>query len=317
MTETFSGRAAWTGLGIDAGGSGTEWLLLGPDGAELARGSTAGITGHLFAGDWTLTSEGHESLQRLGQLLSAAQAGGQVQAVVLGAAGLSAGSPAAEYFADSIQVHLGLPRERVRTVNDLHIAYHAVFTPGEGVLVYGGTGSIAYHLKEYGEELRVGGYGYLIDDAGGGYAIGRAALAQVLRWHDELGQPADRPLAREVYRQLGTTSWAEIREIIYRGGRSRVAALTPAVGSALTAGDGSAAEIVRQAGEELARLGRVAMQRAGRQLPVALAGGVTKLGEPLERAIRSALPGTEIRVGTPEPVAGAARLALELSAQSG
>ncbi|HLR45791.1 MAG TPA: BadF/BadG/BcrA/BcrD ATPase family protein [Deinococcales bacterium] len=316
MAETFLRGAIGAGLGIDAGGSGTEWLLLGADGTRLGQGRVAGITGHLFSAAGTVTAEGHLSLERLGQLLQSARAAGEMQAVVLGAAGLSPRSPAAEYFAAFIQERLGLHERQVRVVHDLHIAYRANFRPGEGALVYGGTGSIAYHLKEHGGELRVGGHGYLIDDAGSGYAIGRAALACVLRWHDELGQPADNALAEEVYRQLGTSSWPEIREIIYRGGRSRVAALVPAVKAALAHCDEAAAQIVGEAGAELARLGRVTLKRAGKPLPVALAGGVTNLGKPLQAAFRAGLPDIEVRTSNREPVEGAARLALEFSNES-
>jgi N-acetylglucosamine kinase-like BadF-type ATPase len=315
-------------LGIDAGGSSTRWLLLGTSGTasaplELASGRTGGITGHLFeaaaqpdpavpAAPARLTTEGRTSLQRLDELLAAALQAAKPDAAMLGAAGLAEGSPAALFFAEAIRSRLGLAAQAVQVADDMYIAYAAVFAPGEGVLVYGGTGSIAYHVRADGSMLRTGGHGYLIDDAGGGFAIGRAALAQVLRWHDELGRPADQPLAREVYALLGRSEWPEIREEIYRLGRSRVAALAPAVGTAARQGDGAASAILQTAGRELARLGRVASERLGGKLPVTLAGGVTNLGAPLLDSFRAGLPGSEVRVSNAEPVLGAARLALEL-----
>jgi N-acetylglucosamine kinase-like BadF-type ATPase len=307
-----------TGLGIDAGGSSAKWLLLGGPlpGRELASGSTGGVTGHLFeAGSESLSSEGRTYLERLDSILGAALQTAAPDAVVLGAAGLAEGSPAALHLAEKVRARLGLAPGRVRVVDDMLIAYAAVFAPGEGILVYGGTGSIAYHLRADGSTLRTGGHGYLIDDAGGGFAIGRAALSQVLRWQDELGRPADRPLAREIYAQLGTSDWPAIREEIYRLGRSRVAALTPAVGAAARQDDPAALAILQQAGRELARLGRVMRERTGAALPVALAGGVTKLGAPLLDSFKAELADSAgVIISDAEPVRGAARLALELGA---
>src|SRR5690606_17821264 len=180
---------------------------------------------------------------------------------VMGAAGLETGSRAALHFTQLISSDLGLSESAVLVCNDMEIAYRTVFEPGAGVLVYGGTGSIAYHLPRSGPALRVGGHGYLIDDAGGGYWIGRQALSRTLRWHDELGMAASKPLAREVYALLGSREWPEIREEIYGEGRSRVAALAPAVARAAARGDEAAAEILAAAGVELARLANVALRR--------------------------------------------------------
>jgi N-acetylglucosamine kinase-like BadF-type ATPase len=307
-----------TGLGIDAGGSSAKWLLLGgpePE-RELASGQSGGITGHLFeAGGQSLSSEGRSYLERLDAILGAALQTAVPDAVVLGAAGLAEGSPAALHLAAAISAKPGLAQARVRVVDDMFIAYASLFAPGEGVLVYGGTGSIAYHVRADGSTLRSGGHGYLIDDAGGGFAIGRAALSQVLRWQDELGRPADRPLASEVYAQLGTSDWPAIREEVYRLGRSRVAALSPAVGAAARRGDPAATGILQEAGRELARLGRITGERAGGPLPVALAGGITNLGTPLLAAFRAELADVaDVIISDVEPVLGAARLALELAA---
>jgi len=304
-------------LGIDAGGSSASWLVMDSSGRELAGGRTGAVTGHVFseAGSDVLSSEGEASSVRLREIAAGALQAARPAAVVLGATGLEAGSRSANYFEQLLADALGLDRARVSVSNDMDIAYRTTFEPGQGVLVYGGTGSVAWHIARDGSALRVGGHGYLIDDAGGGYWIGRAALARVLRWHDEQGAPAaGRPLADEVYAQLGAREWDDVREEVYVKGRSRVAALAQAVARAAARGDAAALAIQREAGEELARLANVALARLGMILPVAVAGGVSRQGPVLLDALRARLPeGTPFQTVTDEPVLGAAKLALELA----
>lgn len=301
------------GLGIDAGGSSTGWLLVDAKGQVVGRGRTGGITGHLFRAPGKLGEEGMTSLERLRGLLAEARQAGRPTGVVMGAAGLSSGSEAANMLEATVCEALNLPRDAVFVDNDMTIAYRSAFEPGEGVLVYGGTGSIAFHIPRSGPALRVGGYGYLIDDAGGGYWIGQQGLRTVLRWQDELGMPSARPLAREIYLQMGVGDWPGIREHIYSGGRSRVAALAPAVARAAAAGDVAAAEILQQAGGELARLVRSVLGRLGQILPVTLLGGVTNMGPYLLDALREGLPhGTQLSTSPEDPVEAAARLAVRI-----
>lgn len=312
MNEDNSPRNA---LGIDAGGSSAGWLLVDATGETVAQGRTGAITGHVFVpGGDELSSEGERSADNLARIIAEAAAHGPVGAVAMGTTGLEHGSRSAVHFERFIAEKLqerGSPAAHVFVTNDMEVAYRTSFAPGEGVLVYGGTGSVAWHVPRSGPSLRVGGHGYLIDDAGGGYWIGRAALGQVLRWADEQGGPSRRPLAREVYAQLGVSDWDGIREDIYTAGRSRVAQLSRAVARAAARGDEAALGIQRAAGEELARLANVALARLGAIMPVALAGGVINQGQVLVDALAARLPaGAELRISGEDPAVGAARLAL-------
>jgi N-acetylglucosamine kinase-like BadF-type ATPase len=309
-------------LGIDAGGSGTRWILRavagpGTAGAELARGRAGPLSGLAFLEPpgSDARREAASVLDRLaedvGGALRGPHAGGaRLGGVLVGATGLSDGDAAAGELTASLSDRLGVPPERVRVVNDMALAYRCAFEPGQGVLVYAGTGSLAVHVPVAGPLLRAGGHGYLIDDAGGGFWIGRHALRAVLRQADRRGEPAEGALAEAVYEALGSRSWPEIRRRVYGGGRSEVAGLVPAVRRALAAGDPDAGRIVAAAGEELARLADVLLDRLDRPLPVALAGGAAGLGAPLRKAVAAALPpGTDLRVAERTPVETAARLA--------
>lgn len=308
-------------LGIDCGGSGTRWRLLqrGANGQDepLGEGRLGPLSGLAFlpgAG----ASERDAASGRIAQLarevrsrLREAGAGPAPDAVRAGVTGLSDGDEAADRIGRSLAEALGTRTDRVRVLNDMALAFLARFRAGEGILVYAGTGAIAVHVDAGGTLLRAGGHGYLIDDAGGGFWIGRQALKAVLREADRRGRPADGPLADAIYGALGARDWSEIRPLIYGGGRTRVAALVPAVGEALAAGDPVAGDIVEAAGAELARLATVLLERLGRPETVALAGGAARLGAPLHDAVAAALPGgATLDVASVDAAAAAARWAL-------
>jgi N-acetylglucosamine kinase-like BadF-type ATPase len=64
----------------------------------------------------------------------------------------------------------------VAAIPDVELAHRAAFAGGPGVLVIGGTGSIAIARDRRGRARRAGGWGQLLGDEGSGFWIGRAAL---------------------------------------------------------------------------------------------------------------------------------------------
>ena len=273
-------------LGIDAGTTATRWLLLDRSRSTVAAGEVPALSGLLLVEPET-TSKAHAIVATLCQ---AVRPHGRPAAVVAGVTGLSVSSDA------------------VTVVDDMHICYRGAFAPGEGIVVYAGTGSIAYHIALDGSVLRAGGHGYLIDDAGGGFWIGREALSRILRARDAGDPPS--PLARALEPAIGA-AWDRTRTFIYGGGRAAVAALVPMIVSAADSGDGEAASILDRAGAELARLATLLLDRLGER-PVALAGGVAA-HKRVRASVLQALPAS-VRVTHHRlpPVDAAARLALEL-----
>lgn len=296
------------GLGLDGGGSSSRWLLLASDGAVLGEGRTGPLTGHLY-------TENDEQLERLRKVLEEARALAQPDAFVAGLTGMHAGTLALERYREVIGESLELGPERVFIGDDMHIAYASVFGPGEGILVYAGTGSIAYHRTGAGEVFRTGGYGYLIDDAGGGYWLGREGLKALLRRYDALGAPPQTPLADALYTRIGSRNWDEMMPVLYEGGRSFIASLAPAVAVAAQAGDEEAQAILRAGGVELARLVTDLFGRLGGPLPVVFAGGIARLSPVLTGALESTVR-THVEVVEEEPVQAAAKLALTLAQAS-
>lgn len=298
-------------LGIDAGGSAARWQLRGPAGS-LAEGHGPPWSGLAFTE--RRTSERPEAVARLSALitdvlgaLSEVEEADGVSAVVAGVTGVTAGEGSAERVRQQLAAALGLAPERVRVVEDVRLAYRAAFAPGEGVLVYAGTGSIALHERRDGTLRRAGGHGHLVDDAGGAHWIGRQALRSVLRAADRAGGPTSSALADALYEALGTRDWPGIRDRVYEDPRGGLASLAPAVAEAANQGDAEAERILHRAGHELAALAGTLRSGLGARLPVALTGGVTRAGPPLLETFRAAVPDQGlVRVVETRPVAAAA-----------
>ena len=293
------------GLGLDGGGTGSRWRLTDGHGEILGEGTAGPLTGHVF--DDVAKASTQAALAELAETIIAV---GKPDRIVAGVTGLSTGSEIALLLALWLAREFGLAVEAVQVVDDMRIAYRSAFRPGEGILVYAGTGSVAFHLAEDGTASRAGGHGYLIDDAGGGYWIGRQALRSVLRAHDE-GRDTG-ALGHEVAAVTGGLDWELVRRHVYGGGRAAVAALVPAVARAAARDDDVASTILSSAGEELARLARVMLTRLGSAQPVALAGGVSRASPMVFAHFRTSLPRhTVLRLIDRPPVEAAARLAAE------
>jgi glucosamine kinase len=294
-------------LGIDAGASSTRWALL-RDGVLIAEGVAGPMTGHLF------DAAAIEAMDRtIAQIAADVRRRLAATHVMAGITGLDSRSKAANIYRKHLSLAFGLDRRRITVVNDMEIAYRSAFKPGEGILVYAGTGSIAYHLRKAGTAERAGGHGYLIDDAGGGFWIGQQALRAVMRARDEKRRRS--PLDRRLCAEIEGDRWDDIRAYVYGGGRAAVAALThPAAKAAHKDGDVAAQEIFRAAGSELARLASAMIARIG-ALPVALAGGVTAASPLIFNTFTESLPpGIIAHLVNSEAALVAARLATTASA---
>ncbi|MGH8823598.1 MAG: BadF/BadG/BcrA/BcrD ATPase family protein, partial [Jiangellaceae bacterium] len=106
--------------------------------------------------------------------------------VVVGAAGaLARPDAAAELAAALARAFVG--SDEIVVTGDVVIAHSGALDGAPGVVVVAGTGAVAFAVDARGRPAVVGGDGYLVGDAGSGFAVGRAGLAAALRHHD--GRP--------------------------------------------------------------------------------------------------------------------------------
>jgi len=260
------------GLGIETGGTGSRWCLSAPSGAIVARGEMEPMTGHVF------TQAERERVTGVFTRLAAELAGiGKPTGIVAGMTGLGPESAVRAVLSEMLTTAFGCPQDKILVVDDMWLGYRARFAPGEGIIVYSGTGSIGYHLGTEGEIVRAGGRGVLIDDGGSAAWIAAAALCGLLRREDEApGSGWESPLGHALAQALGGASWDAVRTHVYGGDRGSLGLLARAVATVGDAGDTTAAEIFTQAGEELARLALALRARVGAK-PVALCGRAATL----------------------------------------
>ncbi|KQQ88496.1 N-acetylglucosamine kinase [Massilia sp. Leaf139] len=270
------------GLGIDAGGTQTRWALAAADGALLAEGHVAGLSALQMG-----TPEGRAAVHAtFSTLARAVLAHARPARVCAGLTGFGGdGAQLTSWLADL----LGIDAAAIAMCNDIEIAYRASFAPGEGYLVYAGTGSIGAFIDHDGGFHRAGGRGVVLDDGGGGFWIARAALRHIWRREDEApGSWESSPLARAAFEYVGGADWAYSRQFIYGQERGEVGKLALAV--AASAGeDPAAAAILEEAGRELGRLALALIRRFGPR-PVVLSGRAAELHPAIAASMRACLP---------------------------
>ena len=296
--------------GVDGGGTRTRVLLLARDCATAGRAE----------GPASLARPHHPApaarvvADTVRRAARTAGAGLPLAAVWAGLAG--AGRASARRALEA-----ALRSERVaravRVGTDVEAALHDAFGGGSGVVVVAGTGSAVLGAAQDGRRLRVGGWGGVMGDEGGGHHIGVSALRAIAAAADRRAPPT--ALTAAVLDALGLDwprqlpAWAE------SAAKADIAALAPLVIRAARSGDGPADAVLRRALDALANQLSAAIRElfppaSGDPPAVALAGGLVSPDGPLradaERMVASV--GGHLLARPVIPERGAARLALAL-----
>jgi N-acetylglucosamine kinase-like BadF-type ATPase len=294
------------GLGIDAGGTGTRWALIDADNRLLGEGRVAGMTALQMS-----STAGRENFRdALMEISNALPTGLRSTRVCAGMTGFSEGG--ADIGAMIAGV-FAIDTSAISLKSDIEIACLDLFAPGEGYVVYAGTGSIAAFIDDAGNMHRAGGHGVTLDDAGGGFWIAVEALRHI--WRNEDARPGawrDSPMAVAMFDYLGGNDWATTREFVYHRGRGDIGKLALVV-AATAEKDTVAHGILKRAGSELARLGQAMISRFGER-PIALAGRVFQLHPVIEDSVRASLPAnSRIEMRRSEAHVAAARIAARMT----
>jgi glucosamine kinase len=290
------------GLGIDAGGTRTRWALAGQDGRVQAEGTVDGLSALQMG-----SAGGRDAVHAaLSALAAAVRVYGRPQRIQAGLTGFGGDGAQLQFWLADL---LDLAPDAITLCSDMEIAYLANFAPGQGYLIYAGTGSIGAYIDTDGQFHRAGGRGVMLDDGGGGFWIAREALRHIWRNEDEQpGRWRQSPMAQAVFQQIGGDDWALSRHFMYGQERGQVGMLALAVAASADA-DPVAADILAGAGRELARLALALSARFGER-PLVLAGRAAQLHALIPAAMRAALPAAlSLTHADSEPHHAAARLA--------
>jgi glucosamine kinase len=294
------------GLGLDAGGTTTRWMLLDQNEHVVVEGKVAGLSGLHMNNELGIRRLRNE-LSLIRDAILPHKNGLRIN-VVGGFTGVDGHSPE---LAALIAEVLAIDETRVRIMSDIEVAYRGEFAPGEGYIVYAGTGSIAAFIDSNNEFQRAGGRGVGLDDGGGGYWMAREALRHIWRREDEQpGAWKNSPLAYALFKRIGSSDWADSRTFFYSRERGEIGALAVAIAETADA-DPISRDILRQAGNELARLGAAMTNRFGAR-PIALAGRAAKMHPIIDVTFRERLPRAQISFIETAAHRSAAKLALHL-----
>lgn len=295
--------------GVDGGGSKTLCVLADGDGHILGLGRSGPSNISVVGVDAACRSI-REAFER-------AVAGLRKPAVkadftVLAAAGT--GSRLRRGVLKRIVETMGISK-KVFVESDAAAALMATTLGQPGVVVVSGTGSIVLAMDPEGRLHRALGWGYLIDDEGGGFYIGREALRMALSAYD--GRGVDTALEEEIPRHFGVGSLPDVVDLVSFGrvGVAEIAGLAPLVFKLAEAGDRVAYEIVLQACLELANAVSTVVDRAGLEggPTVGLCGGLFEncvwFAEEFTSVLKRRIPSARVVRPRFKPVVGALLMA--------
>ncbi|RKY89016.1 hypothetical protein DRQ09_02040 [candidate division KSB1 bacterium] len=210
---------------------------------------------------------------------------GKIEKIVIGAAGAGR-DVTKKKIIDSFRNTI--LSERVVVFSDMYIAYRSAFYGDRGILVNSGTGSFAYTINEKGQEIRTGGWGYLVGDEGSGFDIGREGIRTALKSFD--GRLEKSILEKKICSRFCLKSINEIIPLIYdeKITLSDISMVSSLVFDAAKEGDKQAKNIIKKAVDEII-LHLEAMERnfykKEEPINIIFYGGVFKENKDFIRAI--------------------------------
>lgn len=227
-------------LGIDGGGTKTEFLLTDLCGKEIRR-KVLGSSNPVNIG-----IENTKSILRQGISEICADRDLKQISVFAGLAGGISGDNKSVIGSFLSDFGFGAADNGSDTDN----ALEAALKKENGVAVIMGTGIIGYTQID-GVKHRIGGWGYLIDKGGSGFSYGSDALDCAFRHLD--GRGGSSVIFQLVEERLNKPL-AEAVADIYSGGAAYIASFAPAVFQAYEKGDNEAEKIIEKNTKEAARI---------------------------------------------------------------
>ncbi|TWT13305.1 N-acetylglucosamine kinase [Planomicrobium sp. CPCC 101079] len=294
-------------LGIDGGGTKTTGMVADDQGEVYMQAVTGRSNPNTLS-----QAEFHQVMENL--LLQLKQQDpsifSQLTVCFAGMAGVGESGRAAE-IAALLKRHLPL-ETNVIVKNDAVNALYAGTAGEAGIVQIAGTGAIAYGINESGQTVRSGGWGYLFDDEGSGFDLGKSALRAVFRQYDGRGSATS--LTERVLAYFGAEQVPDLIAKVYGGEhpRSVISPLAPFVIEEAKSGDQVAQFILEDACTKMLLCIEACHQRLfekANSTPIVLSGGVftdSDLFIPLfEKLARESLPNAVFQPTQVVPAGGA------------
>ena len=263
-------------VGVDAGGTKTEFVLADETGRPLRRTVLEGANPSVSGIEETI-----RIVRRGLNFLKPDEM--NVSAVWVGGAGLSVGNNA-DVLRSALEK--SFPGIRIGCANDAMNVLACASDPERCIAVISGTSSVVFSSYR-GTVTRFGGAGYLFEQYGGGFEIGRSAVSAAIRDREGTGEKT--LLTALVEEKLNGTVWSRMQDL-YRQDVSYIASFAPLVSEAAGQKDALALRILYENADHLSDLILEALRRHPRIQNV-LYSGSTILNSPVFRErITSRLP---------------------------
>lgn len=250
-------------LGIDGGGSKTEFLLINSDGRVLNKL----ILGPTNSDDNKPADREKILREGIFRVIGDRHIGN-----VSAYAGVS-GSHSAEIM--DMLSHLGFAR--VACGDSTSSAYKLYLDNEDGVLVNLGVGSLVF-ARYNGRFYRAGGYGYVFGDAASAFEIGKAGIRAALKMADKSGEYT--VLKKYVEDERHVSDVFSCLYDFYRMHKGEIARYAPLVFKADREGDAVAHEIIRSNVYDLSRIIKgVLSDYRGERISLHICGGLVAAQE--------------------------------------
>jgi len=204
-----------------------------------------------------------------------------------------------------------LPQSQLLPSSDLQIALVGALGQRHGILLLAGTGSAVYGSAPDGRTRQIGGWGYLLGDAGSGYWIGARLLRQITKEYDAGG--ALTGLGQACLAELSLRQPREIIAWLYQAAAApstQMAGLAPFVLKMAAAGDDQAQSILEAAASRLVEKTQLMQRRLDYPTaPIAFAGGLLDKSNILSEEVARRLKLPARPLAKYAPALGAALLA--------
>lgn len=283
-------------IGIDGGGTKTEFVLFNATGKimghKLFGGSNPNVYG--IEKSFSIIKKGIDVFLRFGI--------GNVKGIYGGIAGCGSGDNAEKITG---MLENEYPEMKVKITSDIENVVGSVADVSDCIAVICGTGSIVY--AKNGEEYhRLGGWGYLFDEAGSGFTMGRDAICAALAEKDGIGEKT--VITKLLQKKLGGEVWEKIN-VIYSKGTEYIASFSEIVFEAYSKKDKVAEKILERNFSKVAYLINHAYKEYNCDGKVVLSGGITKNKDIVEKFLKNKVD-SEIELIFPDmpQVYGACRM---------
>jgi glucosamine kinase len=270
-------------LGIDGGGTHTRAVLVDESGRVLGQGESGPSNYHNVG-----LSQAAQSMRTATEVAwkDAGKKFRTADSAFIGCAGVKSSLDIAWMTAAAEGEDLA-PAGEIVTQNDIYNALSGGLSGRPGIALIGGTGTNCLGCDTSGETSMCGGWGWLLDDEGGGFGLALAAMRAAVRSADGRAKPTK--LLPAVLAFLGLSEPAEILARLYVDAWTpdELAAIAPIVIRQAVEGDSAAIQIMQSGAKALAAL--VAGAASALEFPggpeVVILGGCARSGAPYQNAI--------------------------------